>query len=103
MLYQELIAEGILNEDDKNPDVRVKREDTFVYMIRLGGMEKVAKLSNIFKVEYADQNLITDGKIGYPAILTGMGVICGDGGYLRPTEPLTRAEAAVMLYNYMIR
>lgn len=103
LLYQELIEEGILTEDDKNPDAEVKREDAFVYMIRLGGMEGVAKLSNIFKVEYADQNLITDGKIGYPAILTGMGVICGDGGYLRPTEPLTRAEAAVMLYNYMIK
>ncbi len=103
MLYQELINEGILTEEEKSPDSVVKREDAFVYMIRFDGMEEVAKLSNIFKVEYADKNLISDGKIGYPAILTGMGIICGDGGYLRPTEILTRAEAAVMLYKYMIK
>ncbi len=102
-LYRDLINEGILTEDEKTPQSDVKREDAFVYMIRLCGWEEVAKLSDIYKVEYADGNKITQGKIGYPAILTGMDIICGDGGNLRPQDAITRAEAVVMLYNYMIR
>ena len=102
-LYRELITEKILAEEEKNPQGQVAREDAFVYMVRFDGLEKVAKLSNIFKVEYADGNLLSDGKIGYPAILTGLGIICGDGGYLRPLEPITRAEAIVMIYNYMMK
>ncbi len=102
-LYQDLIDEGILTGEEKVPDATVTRESACVYMIRFGGMEEVAKLSDIFRVEYADKNLISDGKIGYPAILTGMGVICGDGGRLRPQDAITRAEAVVMLYNYMIK
>lgn len=101
-LYENFIYDGILTEAEKNPEGQVLREDAFVYMVRLDGLEKVAKLSNIFKVEYADGNLLSDGKIGYPAILTGMSVICGNGGYLRPLEAITRAEAATMVYNYMM-
>ena len=102
MLYENFIDEGILTEEEKNPEGQVLREDAFVYMVRIDGLDKVAKLSDIFKVEYADGNLLSDGKIGYPAILTGMGIICGNGGYLKPKTPITRAEAAVMIYNYMI-
>lgn len=102
-LYRDLIYEGILTETEKNPDAEVKREDAFVYMIRFCGWDDIAKLSDIYKVEYADGNLISQGKIGYPAILTGMGIICGDGGKVRPTDAITRAEAMVMLYNYMIK
>ena len=102
MIYENFIRDGIIKKEEKNPSGQVLREDAFMYMVRLDGLEKVAKLSNIFKVEYADQNLLSEGKIGYPAILTGMNIICGNGGYLKPTTPITRAEAAVMVYNYMI-
>jgi len=101
-LYENFIYDGILTEAEKNPEGQVKREDAFVYIVRLDGLEKVAKLSNIFKVEYADGNLLSDGKIGYPAILTGMNVICGNGGYLKPLEAITRAEAATMIYKFMM-
>ncbi len=103
MLYKDLINEGILAEEEKAPDSEVKREYACVYMIRFCGLDEIAKLSNIYRVEYADGHKISQGKIGYPAILTGMGVICGDGGNLRPQDEITRAEAAVMLYNYMIK
>lgn len=103
LLYKDLINEGILTEEEKAPDSEVKRESACVYMIRFCGLDDVAKLSDIYRVEYADGHKISQGKIGYPAILTGMGVICGDGGGLRPQDAITRAEAVVMLYNYMIQ
>ena len=102
-LYKILIDEEIISGSEKNPDSAVKREDAFVFMIRLQGLGKVAKLNEIFKVTYADQELLTKEKTGYAAILTGMNIICGNGGKLRPQDNITRAEAAVMLYNYMTK
>ena len=102
-LYKILMDEEVILENEKNPDGTVKREDAFVFMIRLQGLEKVAKLNEIFKVTYADQELLTKEKTGYAAILTGLDIICGNGGKLRPKDNITRAEAAVMLYNYMTK
>lgn len=101
-LYEILISEKIITEDEKAPGETVKREDAFVYIIRLAGFEAVAKLSDIYKVNYSDGYLLSDGKIGYAAILSGMGVVCGNGGYLRPDDCLTRAEALTLLYKYLL-
>lgn len=69
-------------------------------MVQAMGAEEYAKLSGIYSPLYND---VTDG-LGYVNILTGMGVISGDGaGSFRPAKMLTRAEAAVMIYNYLAR
>ena len=101
-LYEALIREKIISEDEKSPSSQVKRENAFVYIIRMINLEKVAKLEDIYKVDFADGNLLSKGKIGYCAILSGFGVITGDGGYLRPQSNLTRAEAIAMLYRYLL-
>lgn len=104
MLHDECVdVYELLPEEEWNPGGFVKRQQAFEIMIRLAGLEDVAKLKDIFKVEYEDSNLIKNEEIGYPAILTGMGVICGDGGKVRPQDAITRAETAVMLYNYLAR
>lgn len=87
--------------DDTNGDAPVERQDAFVYMIRFAGYEKLAKL-DIYKVNFADGSMIANDKLGYAAILSGLGVISGDGGYVRPSDDITRAEAAVMLYSYLL-
>lgn len=102
-LYEILIDNEIITEEEQSPDSPVKREDAFVYIIRFAGLEKVAKLSDIYKVSYADGHLLTDGKIGYAAILSGLEVICGNGGNLRPDRNITRAEAVTVLYRYLIK
>ncbi len=101
-LYDSLIRNGIITKEENNPTLLITREDSFVYMIRMASLEKVAKLENIYKVDYADKGMISAGKIGYCAILSGFGVIGGNKGYLRPKENLTRAEAIVMLYRYLL-
>ena len=102
IIYDELIKNGIITIDEKCPEAEVTREDAFMYLIRMAGLEKVARLENIYKVSYADSNKLSSGKIGYCAILSGLGVICGSGGYLRPTDNLNRAEAITMLYRYLL-
>ncbi len=101
-LYEALIREKVISEDEKAPSSQVKREDAFVYIIRMINLEKVAELKDIYKVDFADGKLLSEGKVGYSAILSGLGVITGDGGYLRPQSNLTRAEAIAMLYRYLL-
>lgn len=101
-LYESMIREKVITEDEKTPAAFITREDAFVYIIRMANLDKVAKLENIYKVDYRDSNLLSSGKIGYCAILSGLGVICGDGGYLRPTDKITRAEAVIMVYRYLL-
>ena len=101
-LYRTMIDDHIITEGEKSPQSTVAREDAFVYMIRMAGLDKVAKLEDIYKVSYADGNQITQGKTGYAAILSGMKIINGSGGTIRPLEHITRAEAATMIYKYLL-
>ncbi|MBQ3022530.1 MAG: S-layer homology domain-containing protein [Clostridia bacterium] len=101
-LYENLIREKVISEEEKNPSANITREDAFVFIIRMAGLEKVAKLENIYKVNYADSHLLSEGKIGYCAILSGLGVVCGDGGCLRPQDNTTYAETVIMLYRYLL-
>ncbi len=101
-LYEHLINNNILTEEEKSPESLVTREQSFVYIIRFANLERVAKLSDIYKVSYADGNLLSEGKIGYAAILSGLEIICGSGGKLRPQNNLTRAEAITMMYRYLV-
>ena len=102
-LYGRVIRNGIIKKGEISATSKVKREDAFKYLIRMNGLEKISALHGIFKVDYADGDEVSDELLGYAAILSGMNVISGDGGYLRPNDNLTRAEAATLLYNYMNR
>lgn len=101
-LYDSLVRSGYITKEEKAPESQVKREDAFVYVIRMAGYEKVAKLTDIYRVTYQDQAELSSDKLGYAAILSGLGVICGDGGNLRPQDALTRAEAMALAYKYLL-
>ncbi len=101
-LYENLVNSKIISPEEKAPDAMVAREDAFVYMIRIADLEKVAKLEDIYRVTYSDGDKISKGKIGYAAILSGMKIINGSGGAIRPSDNITRAEAATMMYKYLL-
>ncbi len=105
-LADNLVDRGIITRDEaKTMDfgAAVSREESFVYMIKFMGYEKIAKMNGIFKCDFADGNLLSTDKLGYAALLSGFGVVGGDGGMLRPNSYLTRAETATMLYNYLTK
>ena len=82
------------------PDAPLTRGEAAKLMIRAMGIEEYAALSGIYKDLYSD---VSDG-IGYINILTGLGVVSGDGsGNFKPNAELTRAQALVMIYNYLAR
>jgi len=90
---------GIVTEDEKNPEGSVTREMAAVFMIRTLGLDEVASLEEIFVSKFAD---VTKNK-GYISILNAMGVVNGFGGNFEPTKELTRADAMIMVYNYLSR
>ena len=91
---------GIISDEEKNPDAVVTREMAAVYMIRAIGAEKYAKLDGIYKAPFPD----VTNYVGYIAVLSGMGVINGDAnGSFNPSSPITRADSAIMIYNYLSR
>lgn len=101
-LYFRLEDRSYILSEEKNPSGNVKREDAFVYTVRMMNHEEIAKLKDIFKTDFLDNSHIDEAKIGYAAILKGFGLISGDGTYLRPKEDITRAEVISMAYNCIV-
>ena len=67
-------------------------------LVRAIGAEKIAELEDIFVSVFSD---VSENK-GYVAILSAMNVINGDElGNFNPSMNLSRADAAIMLYNYL--
>ncbi len=91
---------GILEKSEINEEAPVTRLDGAIYFIRALGLEEIASIKDIFACPFSD---ITE-KTGYASILYGLGVMKGDGqGKFNPEKTITRAEAAIMIYNYLAR
>lgn len=85
---------------EKNETAFVTKENAAKILVyNLGnGMFELAN-TDIFVVPFAD---VTEN-VGFAAILKGKNVVTGDeNGLFRPTENITRAEAAVMIYRYWV-
>lgn len=100
-LYAFLIREGVVKENEKAPDQQVKKEDGIKFIIRALKFERVAAIKEIFICTFKDKSQINPDIIGYVSIAQGLKIVSGNDGYLNPKNNLTRAEGAVMIYNYM--
>lgn len=90
----------IIRAEDGNPDDVLTREKAAVYIIRAMGAEQYAQLSKIYKPMFSD----VKNYVGYISLLSGMGVVNGDGnGKFNPNANLTRADAIMLIYNYLSR
>ncbi len=98
--YSRAAAGNIIKENERDDNAVITRETASVYLIRAIGAEEYAKYDDIYVTPYSD---VTENK-GYIALLTAMGVVKGDeNGSFNPKREITRAEFAVMLYNYLNR
>lgn len=98
-VYSRAISRSIINEDERDDNAVLTRETASIYLIRAIGAEQYAKYNDIYVTPFDD---VTENK-GYIALLSAMGVVNGDGGHFNPKREITRAEFAVMLYNYLNR
>lgn len=98
-IYDDAIADGIVKEDEYSPDADVTRDLAAKMMVRTLGFEEVATLNGIYVPIFAD---VSADSVGFTSILGAMGVIKGDeNGNFNPNGTVTRADASIMLYNYL--
>jgi hypothetical protein len=100
-LYAFLRREGIVKEGEWQPTQTVTREEAVKYIIRALKYDKVADISGIFNIKFADKAAISADLTGYVAIAAGLGIVNGDGTRFNPARNVTRGESAVMIYNYL--
>jgi hypothetical protein len=100
-LYAFLLREGIVKDGEWKPTQTVTREEAVKYIIRALKYDKVADISGIFNITFADKAAISADLTGYVAIASGLGIINGDGANFNPARYVTRGETAVMIYNYL--
>ena len=83
---------------DEEKKAEITRSQAAVEMVKAMGAGDYAKYDDIYVTPFND---VTENK-GYIAILAATGVISGDeNGNFNPSNKLTRAEAAVLVYNYL--
>lgn len=94
----------LIPEENFNADAAALREDGAVYIVRAAGYRDIAEISGIFNCTFNDADKIPAEKIGYISIAKGIGIVKGDeNGCFNAGDSLTRADAAIMIYNYLAR
>lgn len=104
-LYKYASALGIIKSGEaQDENLPCIREDGPKYIIRALGYEDIAQMTDIFAAGFSDSADITPGMEGYIALAKGFGIIGGNpDSTFAPKEPLTRADAAIMIYNYLTK
>lgn len=100
-LYAYLIREGIIKQEEKASDAAVTREDAVKFIIRAMKLDKAADLKDIYVLSFKDKSSIDASLTGYVALAAGFKIVVGTNGNFNPKAKLKRADAAVMIYNYL--
>ena len=96
--YKFLQNHNIIKKDEINREAPITRAFASKLIIRLLELEKCAALENIYNCPFED--VYTDK--GYITILWGLNIVKGTGEKtFTPQGELTRAQAAIFIYNTM--
>ncbi|ACB85818.1 S-layer homology domain-containing protein [Natranaerobius thermophilus] len=93
--------EGIFDKDqDRFPaDEKVTREEMAQLIIKTLDLELLMHNDLTFSMDYQDQDEISPELRDYVGLVTGLGIMNGDGQEFSPQEKLSRAEAITILYQ----
>ncbi|MGI6450182.1 MAG: YcdB/YcdC domain-containing protein [Desulfitobacteriia bacterium] len=81
-------------KEDLTPSQNVSRELFSTIIVRYLGLEKIAALENIYRLEAEDADLLPAQAKGYVALATGLKIIGLKDNKFNPGQTVTRAEAA---------
>jgi len=79
-----------------HPDDPVTRQDFAVMAVRALKYDAIGKMALRIPLPYRDAALVNPVEANYVALAAGLGIF-GSGSDFRPLDPLTRAEAAMVL------
>ncbi|PKM45978.1 MAG: hypothetical protein CVV03_06120 [Firmicutes bacterium HGW-Firmicutes-8] len=101
-MYSYLIEAGIVKEGEKSPKSIITRQEAVKFVIRALKYDKVAEINKgIYLLPFKDADKIGSGLYGYMAVAYGLNIISGSNGYCNPGNSLTRADAFVLVYNFL--
>lgn len=97
-LMAKLIAFGFLDLTFR-PDKPMSRLDTAIMLVRVAGLEPLARRLAGSPLDFSDTELLTSLERGYVAAAESVGLMVGDGETLtfRPYDTITRHEVAVVV------
>ena len=93
--------ESGLSDKNENSGETLTRVQAVRDIIDAAGYSKVARLTDIYVSDFADNSELDREDVGFIAIARGLGFIQGDMQLFRPYDALTRAEAVTMLFNFL--
>ncbi|MEM5244817.1 S-layer homology domain-containing protein [Thermoanaerobacter sp. CM-CNRG TB177] len=99
--YSIAINKKIITEKEKNPDAIMTRQEVAKLLVKSLGVGYIADIPNIYTISFKDKDKIPNNMIGYVAIITGLKIMNGSGGYFHPQGHLTRAQAAAVIVRYL--
>lgn len=100
-MYNYLAPSGIIREEEISPDSTIQRQDAVKYIIRALKYDKVADIKGIYTIPFKDADKVNSELKGYVAIAYGLNIVKGSNGYFKPKDELTRAQAIMIIYNYL--
>lgn len=100
LMYRNLVRQGVLLQEEVAPTAKVSRIDGITYLLRALGYGEFVKIPGIFRCPFADVQAKDEG---VAAVAGGLGLVGGDKGNFYPENELRRADAMIIVYNYMAR
>ncbi|NLC19296.1 MAG: hypothetical protein GX757_08800 [Clostridiales bacterium] len=97
------IGYGYYNKDEDSQAAKtISREEAAMTFISRLGLEKISKLSGIYKTGYDDEASIKSDYIGAVAIAKALGLMEADSmNKFNPKKELSRMEAVNLIINYI--
>lgn len=100
--YKIAARTGIIPADEQpDPDAAVTRECLARLTVHAMGLYKVARLSDIYVLDFMDAGEISAHLRGHAAIAVGLGLVEPVDGNFKPQGVVTRAEAAVTVFKML--
>ena len=99
--YEEAMSLGIISEDMKNENKNLSRIEALQYMIDATPYKKLATQAELYNYPYKDNEVAEDLK-GYITLGYGLNLTAHEDAYFKPEEKLTKAEAMVMIYRFIM-
>ncbi|WP_026476951.1 S-layer homology domain-containing protein [Alkaliphilus transvaalensis] len=95
------VRQGIIENEEVafNGENPVTREELAVMLVKMGRLEKLASVENIYTLPVEDVADITPEYLGHTAIAYGLEVIGGTGERYEPKEKVTLEQVAVSVYR----
>ncbi len=98
-------SNNLLKNDERfEPEKPAIRTDGVMYIIRALGYREIAELDGIYTCSFADKDSIPNEHLGYVTLAKALKLVKGDeNGCFNPNAMLSRADTAIMIYNYLAR